>query len=56
RADRRRRMDARARAELAGRPVAAAFAVASIDLVVSQPTPRGHEYRILHTLPLERVD
>jgi 2'-5' RNA ligase len=52
RADRRNRLDARGRADLANRPLHARFLVDAVDLVVSTPTPRGHQYSTVERFPL----
>ena len=39
-----RRLGVAALAEMAGIPFEAAFAVARVDLVASEPSPRGHVY------------
>jgi RNA 2',3'-cyclic 3'-phosphodiesterase len=52
RGNRRRRLDAPARAALAGIDVAGTFNVGDVDLVVSEPTTAGHRYRSLGSVPL----
>ncbi len=46
------RLGRQAQAELEGIPCAAAFAVPSVDLVASEPSPRGHVYTTVARAPL----
>jgi RNA 2',3'-cyclic 3'-phosphodiesterase len=46
------RLGPRAQTELEGIPFDATFAVASVDLVASTPSPRGHVYTTLVRAPL----
>ncbi|HEX4126055.1 MAG TPA: RNA 2',3'-cyclic phosphodiesterase [Acidimicrobiales bacterium] len=46
------RLAPQARAELQGIPFDAAFAVTAVDLVASEPSPRGHVYTTLARAPL----
>ena len=46
------RLGPQARAQLQGIPFDATFAVAAVDLVASEPSPRGHRYTTLVRAPL----
>jgi 2'-5' RNA ligase len=46
------RLGQQAQAELEGIPFASAFAVTAVDLVASEPSPRGHVYTTLTRAPL----
>jgi 2'-5' RNA ligase len=48
------RLGAAAQAELAGIPFEGSFAVGHVDLVVSEPSPRGHVYTTVMRAPLGR--
>jgi 2'-5' RNA ligase len=46
------RLGPQAQAELQGIPFVSAFAVTAVDLVASEPSPRGHVYSTLARAPL----
>jgi RNA 2',3'-cyclic 3'-phosphodiesterase len=51
-----RRLSVSALGEMSGIPFEAAFCVASVDLVASEPSPRGHVYTTIVRAPLGGAD